>query len=351
MLTKRSYSLKEVLVWTRYETLIFILYSAIATFMYEVLGFEFLQVPWTPLALIGTAVAFLIGFQNNAAYGRTWEARKIWGGIVNASRSFGMKTQDMIRPDDKKLSRDGAKEVHRTLIYRHIAWLTALRYSMRDPKSWEANGKHITNQEWSDRIHIPEHKETLQDHLTTYLPLSELDYVMSKGNKATSILFLQSKHLRKLKEEGVLWDFSFLNLEDLLQEMLTLQGKSERIKNFPYPRQYATICGLFIFLFLTLIPFGIIPEFKNISLDLATQSPIWGPRFVWLSIPFCSIVSWVFHTMEKIGRAGENPFEGTPNDVPISTIARGIEIDMRQQMNEPVAQIPAPFPEDEHVQM
>lgn len=48
------------------------------------------KIPWTPIALIGTAVAFVIGFQNNSAYGRIWEARKIWGGIVNTSRTFGM---------------------------------------------------------------------------------------------------------------------------------------------------------------------------------------------------------------------------------------------------------------------
>ena len=105
MLTKKQYSLKEVLLWTRYETMIFVFYAALVTYLYEGLSLHYLHIPWTPLALIGTAVAFLIGFQNNAAYGRIWEARKIWGGVVNASRSFGMKVQDMIRPAEVQVSK------------------------------------------------------------------------------------------------------------------------------------------------------------------------------------------------------------------------------------------------------
>ncbi len=347
MLIKKSYSLSDVLLWTRFEIILFLTYALFVTFLYKEMDLTFLHVPWTPLALIGTAVAFLIGFQNNAAYGRIWEARKIWGGIVNTSRSFTMKTIDMIRPIEGKASREEVKELHRTLVFRHIAWLTALRYSMREPKTWETGNAHKTGKEWNEKICIPEHQETLQKQLTDYLPLSELDYVMSKDNTATTILFMQSKHLRKLKEEGVLWEFAFLNMEDVLQEMFNLQGKSERIKNFPYPRQYSTISWLFIWMFLLLLPFGVVPEFAEIGAKFANTFP----GFVWLAIPFSAAVSWVFHTMERIGRAGENPFEGTPNDVPISTISRAIEIDLRQQLNEASSQIPKPFPEDHHVQM
>ncbi len=347
MLIKKSYSVSDVLLWTRFEIILFLTYAMFVTFLYKEIDMTFLHVPWTPLALIGTAVAFLIGFQNNAAYGRIWEARKIWGGIVNTSRSFAMKSFDMIRPIEGKASREEVKELHRTLVFRHIAWLTALRYAMRDSKPWETGSAHKTGKEWNEKICIPEHQETLQKQLTNYLPLSELDYVMSKGNIASTILFMQSKHLRKLKEEGVLWEFAFLNLEDVLQEMFTLQGKSERIKNFPYPRQYSTISCLFIWMFLLLLPFGIVPEFAEIGAKFSNTFP----GFVWLAIPFSAAVSWVFHTMERIGRAGENPFEGTPNDVPISTIARAIEIDLRQQLNEASSQIPQPFPEDHHVQM
>ena len=96
MLTKKRYSVKDMVLWSRHETLIYLAYAAIITTLHTVFGFTFLNVPWTPVALIGTAVAFMVGFQNNSAYGRIWEARKIWGAIVNTSRTWGMKIQDMV---------------------------------------------------------------------------------------------------------------------------------------------------------------------------------------------------------------------------------------------------------------
>ena len=91
MLTKHRYSVVDVIRWTRHEILRFLRYGILVTLLYVAFDLRFLQIPWTPLAVIGTAVAFIVGFQNNAAYGRIWEARKIWGGVVNTSRTFGMK--------------------------------------------------------------------------------------------------------------------------------------------------------------------------------------------------------------------------------------------------------------------
>ena len=79
--------------------------------------------------------------------------------------------------------------------------------------------------------------------------------------------------------------------------------------------------------------------------------PVISSFFIWLVVPFCAIVSWVFHTMMRIGTVGENPFEGSGNDVPISTISRGIEIDLRQLLDEDPNSIPAPFPVSKEVQM
>ena len=133
--------------------------------------------------------------------------------------------------------------------------------------------------------------------------------------------------------------------------MFTLQGKSERIKNFPYPRQYASLSYHFVWIFTMMLPLGIIPEFSRLGLELSNDYPMLSDYFVWLAVPFCATVSWVFNTMERIGRNGENPFEGTPNDVPISTIARGIEIDMRQQLGEKGDSIPDQFYQCHNVQM
>jgi putative membrane protein len=342
-----------MVLWTRWEIIGFLLFSMMITVLYQVLDFTFLKVPWTPVALIGTAVAFIVGFQNNSAYGRIWEARKIWGGIVNASRTWAMKTKDMISTEYAKdaVNLEDLYASKKAVVYRHIAWLTALRYAMRQPRKWEVFEEHQTNREWSKMIHIPERAIELKDELARYLNAGDLEYTMGKNNKAAAILFLQSGHIRDLKERGIIWEFSFLELENILQELFTLQGKTERIKNFPYPRQYATLSHLFVRIFLVLLPFAIIPEFSRLGESLANNFPMISSYFVWIGVPFCAVVSWVFHTMERIGRVGENPFEGSANDVPISTIARGIEIDLRQLLDEGDESIPEQFAEQYHVQM
>jgi len=339
--------------WTRWETMLFFFIALIPTILYKVFGLTWLQIPWTPIALVGTALAFVIGFQNNAAYGRIWEARKIWGGIVNTSRTWGMKVKAMITNEytNNPVSEDVLQKEIKTLTYRHIGWMTALRHAMRQRKSWEVFMNHKSNKEWEDEIYTPERRNTLEEELKPYLSDNEREYVLSKGNKQAAILNLQSNHLKKLKEQGLVWEFSFLELENVLEELFTLQGKSERIKNFPYPRQYATIGHYFIWTFILLLPFGVIPEFNKIGENLHVDFPVIGQYFIWAAIPFSVIVSWIFHTMERIGRAGENPFEGTANDVPISTISRGIEIDLRQMLDEDDAQIPKQYPENLNVQM
>ena len=353
MLTKERYSIKDMAMWTRKETLFFLAYALFIAFLYEVLGFTFLNIPWTPVALIGTAVAFIIGFQNNAAYGRIWEARKIWGGIVNTSRTWGMKVKDMVSNEycSSPVSEEEIRNHIKTLNYRHIAWLTALRHAMREPRKWEVFEKHRTNREWAQMVHIPEKVFPLEDDLFHYLEPDEWEYTLSKKNKAAALLYLQSKHIRELKEQGLIWEFAFLELENVLEEFFTLQGKSERIKNFPYPRQYATLSNYFVWIFLLLLPIGLVPAFAGISGSLASDFPRLSNVFIWLVVPFCGVVSWVFHTMMRIGTVGENPFEGSANDVPISTIARGIEIDMRQLLDEDQEMIPKPFPEEYDVQM
>ncbi|MRH99948.1 hypothetical protein GH721_05310 [Kriegella sp. EG-1] len=345
MYTKKIFTVKQLVIWTRYETLFFLCIIIGFVSAYYFLDLFWVKIPWTPLALIGTAVAFVIGFQNNSAYGRIWEARKIWGGIVNTSRTFGMFLQDMITNEyaENPVPEKQLKSEIKIITYRHIAWMTALRHAMRLPKPWETTSAHKTNQEFS--VRPPELNSNLSDDLQSYLSEADLDSIMNKNNKPTALLYQQSHHLKRLKEQGILWEFSFLELEALLQELFTLQGQSERIKNFPYPRQFATMNHFFMWVFVLLLPLALVPQFADIGIELKDTYPIIGNLFVWLSIPFYIIVAWVFHTMERIGRTGENPFEGTANDVPISTISRGIEIDLRQNLDEDHKDIPLQFPE------
>ena len=346
MYTRKVYKIKDMVKWTRFETYKFFAIGIVFVSLYYFFDLEWLKIPWTPLALIGTAVAFVIGFQNNAAYGRIWEARKIWGGIVNTSRTFGMFVQDMLTNEHVAVqwSPEEIKHEVKSLTYRHIAWMTALRHAMRADKPWETVNNEKTNQEWNQMLRPPEFDADLKDDLKDYISEEDMDYVMSKNNKQTALLFLQSHHLRKLKEMGLVWEFSFLELEAVLQELFTLQGKSERIKNFPYPRHFATLNHYFMWIFVLLIPLGLVPQFSELGGAFGDKYPVIGDIFVWFSIPFYAAVAWVFHTMERIGRTGENPFEGSANDVPISTISRGIEIDLRQNLGERDEEIPDQFP-------
>ncbi len=313
----RRFSLREVVYWTRREIIVFAVMATIPTAIYYFFEVKWLVIPWVAIGLVGTAAAFLVGFKNTQTYARSWEARQIWGSIINSSRGIGILFRDTVNCDKAEVQ---------TLVYRHLAWLTALRYQMREPRVWE--NMHLkSNAEYARFYKVPEHEIPLQDELKKYLSSDELSYILKKKNRATQIISLQSKHLKQLKEKGKLSEFDFIELERMLTTLYDHQGRSERIKNFPYPRQFATVNQMFIRLFIGILPFGILQEFGKLT-------PALGEGFIWATVPCSLVVGWVFHVMERIGEATENPFEGNANDVPISNISRTIEIDLREMLDE-----------------
>lgn len=319
MNTGNHYKLSEFLIWTRRDIYTLIVLALIPTVLYQVLDIKWLAIPWVPIALIGTAAAFIVGFKNTQTYNRLWEARQIWGAIVNLSRSWGIMSRDFTAgslPDKE------AAEIHRQLIYRHCAWLTALRYQLREPRSWE-NLEKSYFKEYRKFYTVAERDGRLEEELRKFLTAEEADYVLSKKNRAVQIIALQSRHLKSLKEQGYVESLNYVELENILVALIAEQGKSERIKNFPYPRQFASINLFFIWLFVIMLPFGMLNEFQKL-----------GDHFVWLTIPFSVVVSWVFTSMEKVGESTENPFEGGANDVPITSMSRTIEIDLREMLDE-----------------
>jgi putative membrane protein len=321
----KQYSFKEVILWTRKDIYFLLLVAAIPTCCYVFLNWKWLAIPWLPIALLGTAVAFVVGFKNNASYDRMWEARRIWGAILNASRSWGILVKDYVTTKHAAavVSNKELHQIHQQLIYRHFAWLTALRYQLREPRVWESiYAQH--NAEYKKKYFIvDEHENKLADALKPYLTDEENSLILSKTNKAAQIITLQSAHLRELLQKGLIEDFRHMELERLLIELYTQQGASERIKNFPYPRQYATLNKWFIKLFIILLPLGMLQEFEKL-----------GGNLIWLSVLFSALSSWVFTTMERIGESSESPFEGSANDVPITAMSRTIEIDLREMLGE-----------------
>lgn len=320
----KGYTFKEVILWTRRDIFVLLVIATIPTTLFNFFKWPWLLLPWLPIALLGTAVAFVVGFKNNASYDRLWEARRIWGSITNYSRSWGIMVKDYVTNHHAKtkISDPDLKAIHLELYNRHFAWLTALRFQLRENKTWEAiNLKH--NKEYRNQwFRVEEQDHKIEEAIKPYLSEKEYQLVISKSNKAAQILALQSEHLRNLLEDGFIEDFRHMELERLIVELYNQQGASERIKNFPYPRQYASLNNWFVNIFVTLIPFGMIQEFAKL-----------GEGYIWMTIPFSALSGWIFTTLERIGETSENPFEGSANDVPITTISRNIEIDLLEMLH------------------
>ena len=320
MHTGKSYKPIEFLIWTRRSILWLLLLGSIPTVLYQVFHLKWLSVPWTVVALLGTATAFIVGFKNVQTYNRTWEARQIWGAAISASRSWAMMCRDFINDSNKS----------RELIYRHLAWLTALRYQLRSERVWETTSKSY-NREYRQFYTVPEKETPLETELTKYIPQEELQSILSKNNRALQLLGLQSTTMKNLCDKGLLEHFRFLAMHDALRQFSDHQGKSERIKNFPYPRQYATINMFFVKLFCVLLPFALVGEFDKLN---DTVTGVLKGNMVWFVVPFSVLISWVYTSLEQVGESTENPFEGNANDVPISQMSRAVEIDIREMLGE-----------------
>lgn len=259
MYTRRIFPVVGVLKWTRRHIFLFLFLALIPVFLFDVVGLKWLHVPWLPLGALATAVAFIVGFKNNASYDRLWEARKIWGGIVNASRSWTIMVKDFINNDHAKepLSKDKLFSIHRELVHRHVAWLTALRYQLRKDKPWEMHLKTTrSNIEFrAAQFRVCEDEIPIEEAIKPYISEDEYKELFAKGNQASQILGIQSRRLKELMKDGFIEDFRHMEMANMLVEFYTLQGKSERIKNFPYPRQFATLNYLFVWIFIILLPF------------------------------------------------------------------------------------------------
>ena len=302
-----------------------ILYSLctglLAIFAYRYLGWDWVAIPWLPVSLIGTAVAFYVGFKNNQSYERGWEARRVWGNIVNLSRGFGAASRAFISHKESPvtLSEDVEREI-KIILRRHLAWLHALKHAMRQRSAWEHNLPSSRRQRryFERRIDF----STFETDAAQCLSQEDMERLKNKHNAATQLLDMQSQHISSLKARGWIDDFRHMELQRFITNLYAEQGASERIKNTPLPRQYSTSSHLFIIIFTFLLPFAMLHEFDKTS-DL-----------MWLMLPFNLVVSWVFSLMEYTGDYSENPFEGLINDVPIYSIIRNIEIDLREMMGE-----------------
>lgn len=319
MFTGLNYPIKDFIIWTRREIFFLLIVSTIPTVLFAVTGWKWLAIPWVPIALIGTAVAFVISFKNNASYSRVWEARTAWGAIINASRAWAMLVKGFVNSENQ-----------RELIKTHLAWVTALRFQLREPRSWETMSKPHNAEFRKKYFEVAELDTKLLDELPKYLHNKDFAYIAEKKNRATQILGLQAEKIKQILDKGEIDVQTELQFQNILVELYRQQGVCERIKNFPYPRQFSTLNLMFVKIFVVLVPFGMLQEFNKL-----------GENLFWLTIPFSVLVSWILLSMERVGEVTENPFEGSSNDIPMTQIARNIEIDLLDMIDE--KELPSPI--------
>ncbi len=346
MYIRKNFSLRAVLQFSGWHIVWLTVWAAFVAFLYDVMNLEsWFRVPWLPVSLVGTAVAFYVGFKNNSSYDRMWEARKIWGAIVNSSRAWGTYVKNFVTDQfsDDPISESELHAIHKKLIYRHIGWLYALRSQLLIPTPWEhvSLSGHVGRH--AQRISQVFGKGLFDDEYTRielqcFLPNDEYDNLVAAQNTATQIIDEQGVDLQHLRKEKLIDDFRHMELQKILYDFYEHQGKCERIKKFPLPRQYGGMSVIFVGIFIFLMPFGMVSEFAKLG--------EWG---TWFSVPFTVLVCWVFLVMELVGDYSANPFAGLGNDIPMLSLCRVIEIDLREMLGE--TELPPPIQAKSNVLM
>lgn len=286
MLVKKNLSLYQVISYTWKVDISMLLFCTLV-YLVDQYIFTKTMLPIAYPSLMGTAIAFFIGFNNNQAYDRWWEARIIWGALVNDSRSWA---RSLVAYSKDQLKAE-------KMIRRHIAFLYALSCSLR--------------------------KDDANTNYTTYLTTDELNSLNPNYHRANEILQFQAQDLNTLRQTGTIDEFVFASLNSLLQNFCDGMGKSERINNTIYPITYVYFTQLFIWLFIALITMSTSGLIGIASIALG-----------WL-------MGFVFNAINFNGMSLMNPFNHNPAGIPISSITRSIEINLLQTLKS--SNIPEPL--------
>ncbi len=283
MIVDRKMRWRAYLRFARPQLSVMFVYAAVITGL-DVEGFR-VSVPIAVPALLGTAISIALGFRTNSAYDRWWEARKIWGAIVNDSRTFTRHVLTLLGGAD-----DASAAVCREMVYRQIAWVKALARSLRGQDPLEGLGPLLA-----------------QDEMAR---LRDVD------NCANAILHNQAAQLRRAHDAGMVSEILMLPITESIQRLTDSMGMCERIKKTVFPVQYSQLVMKSVWLFYLLLPLGL------------------APYLDWLTLPVAFTVGFVFVALEYLGHYLEDPFEDRPSDVSITSIAATIEIDLRQMLGE-----------------
>jgi putative membrane protein len=299
MLLKKNIPFRYIFGKIRYELLVILLYTTLIAVLHKTNSGLPIAIPLTIPALLGTVISLLLGFRSNQAYDRWWEARHIWGAIVNESRTLARQVltfTDIIEEgDDVHLFRE-------RMIRRQIGWSFSLGQSLRgNPALYGLDG---------------------------YLSRKELEAISHYDNVPSALLDQHGRDLKRALENGWINRYQQVELDRTITRLCDAMGKCERIKNTVFPSTYSLYIHFSLLLFITLLPFGVIEYFG------------------FLEIPLVMAVSASFLLIEKMAIHLQDPFENKPTDTPMTAIARGIEKNLRQMLRD--QEIPD-YEKSEHV--
>ena len=296
MIVKRNFNLRSVCWYIRYECLASLAWSMAVYGTYRLFDLS-LHLPFSVAGILGSALAIFIAFRNQSSYARWWEARTIWGGIVNNSRILARQMIANVNQaiaTGKVTEPEGAR-YKKEMIDRQIAFAHALRLHLR--------------------------KETAWDVLQPFLTETEYRFVQHTSNRPNTLLLQQGIRIREAMQLEFLGAFDNISLEPTLAGFNNFQGACERIKNTPLLRQYHFFTKLFLFVFMTILPFSLISDFNKMGVPA-------------LMIPLSTLLSFVFGVMGKVGEVNEDPFENRITDIPMSAMCITIERDLKEMLGE-----------------
>jgi len=227
-----------------------------------------------PFSLVGIALAVFLGFRNNASYDRYWEARKLWGQLLNETRS--MTRQALTLPLGTS-NRDDVREFVRVL----AALPHALRHQLRasDPR----------------------------DDLETRMPAPLFERVMASHYRPATIMLWLGEWVQQRAREGALDSWAVLAFDRNLNGLSEVIGGCERIASTPLPFAYSVMIHRTVYFFCALLPFGLVES-------IGAFTPI-----------FAVFVGYTFMAHEAIASQIEDPFGLEDNDLALNVMSSGIE--------------------------
>ena len=269
---------KEIAVVTAYAVLIAVLYN----------NFHFtrISIPIAVPTMLGTVISLLLAFKSNQAYDRWWEARTIWGAVVNDSRTLTRQLLTFVNTTYQEDAQIFCQRVAK----RQIAWAYSL-------------GRHLRGQ---DPLY----------GLERFLNSEDIETISRYTNVPMALLELQGEDLRNAYKLGWINEFQQVEIDKTLTRFSNEMGGCERIKNTIFPATYSFYIRMSLILFVMLLPFGLI-EFFGI-----------------VEIPLVIAIASSFFLIEKMAIHLQDPFENKPTDTPTTTIAQTIERDIKQMLKE-----------------